>query len=416
MKAIVISIGDELILGKTVDTNSAYLAQELGKHGLDVIAHHTVADRIEAISAEIRSACEQADYVVITGGLGPTKDDLTRQALAEVMGVPLELHQGCLDKIKELFKRRNWKMVAANQIQAMLPAGTQPLPNEAGTAPGISAKVGNTLVVVMPGVPYEMKQMFDLQVRPLLPKDSGSVVQLLLHTFGAGESDVGERIGDLMESRDGNIKVGTTVAAGMVSIRITVSGADTNAQALQQAESVADQIRQRLGDLVLGSGTDTLAFVVGKLLSERKQTFATAESCTGGMVGQLITAISGSSEYYVGGVVSYSNALKQSLLGVSLQTLESFGAVSEPVAKEMALGCRERLNADWAVSLTGIAGPTGGTEEKPVGLVYIGLAGPDGVQVHRHLLSGNRDRVRQRAALAALNHLRLALLKGGVSA
>ena len=410
MNAIIISIGDELISGRTVDTNSAYLAGRLGEFGIFTLSHHTVGDEVDAVASAIRLAAARARIVLVTGGLGPTADDLTRQGLAMAMNSELVLNETCLAEIEEFFRRRGRRMVSANRIQAMIPVGGQAIPNRVGTAPGLPAKLGEAVIFVMPGVPQEMREMFDAFVLPRLPKSPGRIVQRLVHTCGMGESDVGEKISDLMQARGGNVIIGTTVATGMVSVRVTARDKDEQT-ARQQADRATDEIRNRLGTLVVGTDCDTIEPVVGRLLRQRGQTLATAESCTGGLLGKMITSVSGASEYYFGGVVCYADQIKGDMLGVTADTLINHGAVSEQVAVEMARGCRRRFASDWAVSLTGIAGPTGGSEEKPVGLVYIALAGPEAQEVYRHVLPGVRQQIRQRATIAAMNHLRLAMMQ-----
>ncbi len=409
MDAIIISIGNELTSGQTVDTNSSYLAMHLGERGIETAEHLTVSDCHSAIAAAIKTAASKADLVIVTGGLGPTEDDQTRQGLAGAMGTSLELNEDCLQTITDYFKSRSWEMSAINRVQAMVPKGAQAIENKAGTAPGLIAEIGSARIFVTPGVPHEMRRMFNEQIAPMLDKGNGAIYHHIIHTFGQGESTTGSAISDLMR-QGGDVSVGTTVAAGMVSIRITSRGSDGD-KARDQAAEVVDEIRSRLGDLVIGEGVDTtMASVVGQLLRDSQQTVSTAESCTGGMIGQLITSVSGASDYYPGGFICYANAVKQQLLNVPNDLLEKHGAVSGQVASAMAAGTREKMGTDWAISVTGIAGPTGGTDEKPVGLVFIGLAGEAGTKIHRHIFSGDRQIIRLRTALAGLNYLRLELL------
>ncbi len=408
MDALIIAIGDELANGVTVDTNSAYLARALAERGIPTTAHWTVRDEQPAIAEAIRRAADAAGLVLITGGLGPTADDLTRQALAEAMDVELVLDRRCLADLEEFFSRRSREMIPANRVQAMLPRGAEPLANALGTAPGIAARLGRADIFVMPGVPEEMREMYRQTVLPRLPDGEGVIVHRLLPTFGAGESDIAAQITDLM-ARGRNPAVGTTASAGVVTVRIVARGA-TGPEAETLTAQTADEIRRRLGELVVGQGSATLGEAVGLLLRQRGETLTTAESCTGGLIGEMITDIPGASEYYRGGVVAYSNELKRQLLGVPKELLAGHGAVSEPVAAAMAEGCRQGLGVDWAVSVTGIAGPSGGSEAKPVGLVYCGLSGPGGTSVTRHVFPGRRDTIRRRSALTALNGLRLALM------
>jgi len=408
MNALIIAVGDELVSGMAVDTNSAYLARALAERGIAATAHWTVGDEQSAIVEAIRRAVEAAELVLITGGLGPTADDLTRQALAEAMEVELVPDRQCLATLEEFFRRRNREMNPANRIQAMLPEGAEPLANALGTAPGIAARLGRAEVFVLPGVPQEMQEMFSKEVLPRLPVGEGRIVHRQLTTFGAGESDIAAKIADLM-ARGRNPMVGTTASAGVVTVRIVARGA-TGPQAEGLAEETAEEIHRRLGRRVIGRGGASLPEAVGELLERRGETLATAESCTGGLIGEMITDVPGASAYYRGGVVAYCNELKGRLLGVSKELLAEQGAVSEQVAAAMAEGCRQRLGADWAISVTGIAGPSGGSQAKPVGLVYCGLSGPGIAEVTRQVFPGPRELVRRRAALTALNELRLALM------
>jgi nicotinamide-nucleotide amidase len=407
MKAIIISVGDELISGQTIDTNSAHLARRLAGLGIVTSAQWTVGDDRLAIASAIATAAKAADLVIVTGGLGPTADDLTRQALADAMETELVLDAKCLAEIEDFFRRRARTMVPANRIQAMVPAGAEPLSNKVGTAPGIAARLEGKPVFALPGVPHEMECMFEAAVAPRLGRDAGVVLYHTVHAFGGGESDIASAVADLME-RGRNPTVGTTVASGMVTLRI-ISRARTPREAQEGIGNTARDIRSRLGAMVVGEGEETMASVVGDLLRRTGQTLAVAESCTGGMIGEMITTVAGSSDYFLGGMVAYSDGVKTRLLSVPREALDAHGAVSEEVAVAMAQGCKGSLKSDWAIGVTGIAGPSGGSEEKPVGLVYIALAGPSGTESHRHVFPGNRATIRLRASLTALNCLRLAL-------
>jgi len=410
MRAIIISTGDELASGRTVDTNSAWLAQELEARGVLTLCHHTAGDDSGLIASLIGQAVDRAEIVLVTGGLGPTPDDLTRQALADVMGVELELHAESLNRIEEFFRRRGREMVQANRIQAMIPIGATPLDNDLGTAPGIFVRIGGAIVACMPGVPIEMKAMFDSTVSTLLPESETSIAVRLLRSYGMGESNLSEKINDILAQRRGDVIVGTSVSDGLISLRIVARG-DSDAAASALAEETAANLADRLGDMIIGTGSETMASVVGKLLAARGQTVSLAESCTGGLVGRMITSVSGASEYFAGGIVSYSNTAKRDILGVRPETLQEFGAVSKRTALEMAHGARGRFASDWAISLTGIAGPGGGSAEKPVGLVYTGLVGLNVEQAHRDVFAFDREQIRNRAATSAMNRLRLALIE-----
>ena len=411
--ACILSVGDELTTGQSLDTNSAWIAQQLGVRGIETISHTTVSDNQTVISNTITQLAESADIVIVTGGLGPTPDDLTRQALAEAMGVKLTLDKDLLGEIEAFFHSRNYPMSPNNRIQAMVPVGAVPLANSNGTAPGMTASLGKATVYVTPGVPREMKAMFKNHICPRLPDGNGVILYHIVKMYGGGESTIAEKLEGLL-TRSGPVVVGTTVADGLISVRI-MSKANNAETAQKQADSVIENIHQRLGNLVLGVGEDvSMAGAIGKLLCDSAQTMGTAESCTGGMIGGMITSVSGASDYYRGGIVAYSNDVKQKLLGVSPSLLEEHGAVSESVAAEMARGVRKTLDADWGIGITGIAGPTGGSDEKPVGLIYTSLCDPNGnVTVKRHTFGDHNPReiIRQRASLAALDALRLKLLK-----
>lgn len=416
ISACILAVGDELTTGQSLDTNSAWISQQLGLCGIETASHTTVSDDQSVIANTIAQLSESADIVIVTGGLGPTPDDLTRQGLAEAMGVELVLDEGLLAQIEAFFQRRNFPMSPSNRIQAMIPAGALPLTNSNGTAPGIIASLGKATVYVTPGVPREMKMMFTNHIFPRLPKASGVISHHIVKTYGGGESAIAAKLEDLL-TRNGPVVVGTTVADGLVSIRITSKAGDIET-AQAQADSVIEKIRHRLGELVLGVGEDvTMGSVIGELLRNSHQTLSTAESCTGGMIGEMITSVSGASEYYRGGIVAYSNDVKQNFLDVDLSLLTEHGAVSEEVAAAMASGVRKALDADWGIGITGIAGPTGGTDEKPVGLIYTSLCDPHGnVTVKKHTFGGTfgkkypREIIRQRASLGALNALRLEML------
>jgi len=411
-QAWIISCGTELTLGQTVDTNAAWLAGQLAALGYRSARHITVPDDAMALRETLLQAAAACDVVLLTGGLGPTVDDVTRDALAAVAGVPLEVHPPSLEHIRAFFAARGREMPPQNAVQARLPKGATALPNTCGTAPGVRLLLGGTPCYALPGVPFEMRAMFAQCVAPEL-RDAGAGGALLsreLHTFGLGESDLGARIEDLMQ-RGRNPEVGTTAQFGQVGVRINAAAATRVA-----AEALLDQteaeLRYRLGAVVFGRETDTLGSVVGKALLARGWKLSTAESCTGGLIGHLLTDIPGSSRYYVGGVVAYANEVKAEVLGVDRMALETHGAVSEIVARQMADGVARRFHSECAIAVTGIAGPDGGTDQKPVGLVGIGLHTPAGTNVreYRFGYDAPRDMIRLRAARTALNLLRLALL------
>jgi nicotinamide-nucleotide amidase len=415
MNAIILSIGDELVLGQTVDTNSAWLSARLASLGWAVAAHVTVADDQRAIEAAVRQAAAACDFLLINGGLGPTADDLTRQAVAAAMNQPLELNSEWLGKLEGFFLSRGRKMPEINRIQAMIPRGARLIENSAGTAPGIAGeiRVGEKTcrIFVMPGVPKEMKLMFDSFVAPKLAGNGrhGVILSRTLHTFGIGESVVAEKLGSLMD-RDRNPSVGTTVSAGIVSLRINARFGDTG-RAGEELEKVAEACRTALGNLIYGQDGQTLQEVVGKmLLAKPPRRVSVAESCTGGLLGKMLTDVPGSSAYFSRGWITYSDDAKHDLLGVSQATLQEHSAVSEATAIEMAAGARKNSGADIALSITGIAGPDGDSSGKPVGTVYIGLAHAGGTWAREFHFPGDREMIRDRAAKMALALLRFHLL------
>jgi nicotinamide-nucleotide amidase len=415
LKTIIISIGDELILGHTIDTNAAWLSKKLATLGLNVIQHLTIPDDLETVSQSLRRAAASADVILVTGGLGPTDDDLTRHAIANVLGVDLELHQPSLDHIAKLFVKIGHPMSRQNHIQAMLPTGTSPIHNPNGTAPGIAARIGNAEMFVLPGVPREMKTMYDQTVAPCLQKLIAAhgkpqiVISRKLHTFGTGESNIAETLGTLM-ARGTNPVVNSTVADAIVTIRIDCRAPDEPA-ARDLIAPLEQEIRHRLGNIIFAVDDLTLAGAVADLLRRRNATIAVAESCTGGLLAKDLTDIAGSSDYFLCGWITYSNQAKTSLLKVDPQVIESQGAVSEEVARQLAQNARQTADSDYALAITGIAGPTGATPEKPLGLVYIALTDQETTLVEKRQFRGDRPLVRRRAVNTALNMLRLKLLK-----
>jgi nicotinamide-nucleotide amidase len=412
MNSIILSIGDEMVLGQTVDTNSAWLSQKLASVGCGVLAHVTVPDDQPAIEQAIRDASQRCDLLLISGGLGPTADDLTRQALAAVMNEPLEPNEQWLRELERFFAARNRPMPQANRIQAMIPRTAKMIFNTAGTASGIEARVGPCHVFVMPGVPKEMKTMFERDGLPLLRQTAGGAVILsrTLHTFGLGESAIAEMLGDLMR-RDRNPSVGTTVSGGIVSLRVN-SRFGSMAEARAQLEQVVAACRTALGPMIFGEDDQTLQGVVGGMFksAQGSPTVATAESCTGGLLGKMITDVPGSSAYFSYGWVTYANQAKQELLGVPADLLAQDGAVSEPVVLAMASGARSRAKSTYALAISGVAGPDGGTPAKPVGTVCIALAHPQCAQARTFLFPGDREFIRDRSAKMALALLRYHLL------
>lgn len=375
MKSVILSIGDELVLGQTVDSNSAYLGARLAEHGIPTLYHQTLSDEMDMIVKAVREAAKIARIILITGGLGPTSDDLTRQALAEAMGVPLVINEDSLRQIEAFFAGRQRSMPERNRVQAMCPEGASPLANSCGTAPGIRAQLGEATIYVMPGVPREMKSMYAEHVEPDILQYAGgrqAILTAKINTFGLGESGVGELLDDLMD-RGRNPKVGTTVSDGIVAARIRSEFSNPSVASRELNDTIA-QVADRLGAIVFGRDDDTIQESLVELLQKRGLTVTTAESCTGGLVSKMITDVPGASAVFPGGWVVYDNDLKIDELGVAANVIEDDGSVSGPVVESMAKLALDRSGADIALSISGVAGPTGGTEEKPVGTVWIGVA------------------------------------------
>jgi len=410
VKAEIVAIGTELVTGQTLDTNSAWLSRRLAAAGIVVRWHTTLADDVQENVAALRIACQRADLVLITGGLGPTQDDLTRQVLAELAGVPLVLHQPSLDRIQDFFRRRGRSMPERNRLQALHPAGSEVLPNPRGTAPGIWMHIGQVLLVALPGVPGEMMPMFEEQVLPRLRAHAPAGVLLIrkLNCYGAGESAIEERLHDLLQ-RGRVPEVGITASDATISLRI-LARAPTLEQAQDLIAPIEAEIRRRLGPLLFGADEEELQHAVARLLHQRQQSLACAESVTGGLVASKLTQVPGISKHFLGGLVAYTDAIKATLLGVPRDLLERYGAVSAPVAEAMARAARDRFGADIAVSTTGYAGPEGGTQSDPVGTVYVGLACAKGVFHRRQVWIGERTDIQSRAAKDALDLVRLYLL------
>ncbi|MFA5291462.1 MAG: competence/damage-inducible protein A [Phycisphaerae bacterium] len=408
--AAIISVGNELLNGNTVDTNSSWLQSRLLTVSIPIVYSCAVIDDIEEIKNAIEYASGKADIILITGGLGPTDDDLTRDGIAQFLNVKLEYHPEIYEKIENFFTAINRPLVEKNKIQAYLPAGTVAIENELGTAPGIFYKDGKKIIASFPGVPSEMKQMFDKSILPKLKKFSHSdcLVVRKIRCIGAGESAIAEMMGDMM-ARDRNPLVNCTVDHGIITLHIIARAQDKRSAEIMAAKDI-ERLRGILGELIYGLDEQSLAEVVGQKLLEKKKTLATAESCTGGLIAKMITDVPGSSGYFTYGWVTYSNEAKISELGVEKKLIEQFGAVSREVAAAMAKGARKKSGADFAVAVTGIAGPQGETEQKPVGLVYISIASSRGAETERFLFGPrNRDFIRLRTAQTLLNLLRLKL-------
>lgn len=413
MKAEIVATGTELLLGETLNTSAHFLTGKLSSLGIEVDYHTTVGDNPERLEQVLRQAIERTDLLVTTGGLGPTVDDLTKELVAKVLDIKMELDPSSLEQIKQFFGRRKAPMPLNNEKQAYFPKNSKILPNPIGTAPGAIIEKNGKTVIILPGPPFEMTPMFDTYVWPELQKNidpnAERMNERVLKVFGMGESAIEEVLADLM--RLPNLSMSLLAKRAEMHIRLVArSSRKTSVEAEEVLNRAEREIRQRLGNKVFGRDQETMIGIVGQLLKNQQLTIATAESCTGGLLGAALTQEPGSSGFYLGGVVSYSNSLKQGLLGVSEESLIKYGAVSEQVAKEMAIGIRVKAGSDLAISTTGIAGPDGGNDQKPVGLVYVGLATPKGVQVEKIQLYGERESVRQLTVQAALNKVRVHML------
>jgi nicotinamide-nucleotide amidase len=410
MRAEIIATGSELLTGGVVETNSLFLAGELLDMGIETAFKTIVADNDKDMEEVFRQALVRSDVIIITGGIGPTEDDITRRVLARVLKKRLLLNEEALRSVQAVFAGRGREYSGANDRQALIPVGARILANPAGVAPGFFLLEEKKFVAVLPGVPVEMRAMFRESLRKELETHSGRTAVIrrkVLHTFGLSESKVNELLGDLLTQKQP--AMGLSARETGVDVRIMAKETST-ARALTAVDRVEAEVRKQLGDAVYGVDGQAMEEVVGALLQQRRLTLAVAESCTGGIIGARITNVAGSSDYFDRGVVVYSNASKTDLIGVTAKLIEQHGAVSREVAAAMAAGIRQNAATDLGLAVTGIAGPGGGSPEKPVGLVYIGLAFAEGVKVDEHRYLGDRGQVRQRAAQSALDMVRRHLI------
>ena len=412
MKAEIIAVGSELLTPFRQDTNSLYLTGELERLGIPVVQKTVVGDDHERLKAAFGDALQRAELVIGIGGLGPTEDDRTREAVAELLGRPLQRQEEIAARMEERFRARGRKMSPVNLRQAMVPDGAEWLANDHGTAPGLWLETGDKrIVLLLPGPPPELKPMFEEHCLPRLraraPKHA--FAHKVLKTVGLAESELEERVAPIYRQYT-NPETTILAAPGQVEIHLRATGSDT-AEALRRAEELAERLEQALGDYVFTRGPETLEQVVGLYLMMRGATLAVAESCTGGLVAERLTNVPGSSHYFVGGVVCYSEKLKAKLVGVSPALMRRRGEVSAEVAEALAKGVRRRAGAVLGLGVTGIAGPTGGTPDKPVGTVHLALADAHRVKTEKHRFLGDRERVRWQASQAALELVRRKLLK-----
>ncbi|HKL96196.1 MAG TPA: competence/damage-inducible protein A [Paludibacteraceae bacterium] len=403
MNASIITIGDELLIGQVVNTNASWIAAELETNNIHVSRIVTIADDFHDITNTLSEALLQSDVVIITGGLGPTKDDITKMALCDYFGMQLVMHEPSLANVVDFFTKRGLPISAINKMQALVPDGCEPLVNKVGTAPGMWFEREGKIIVSLPGVPFEMRWLMSEYVLPKLQGYLG--VEAILHktilTCGIGESFLSELLETWEAALPQNFRLAYLPDAGKVRLRLSARG-DYKVTLQGQIETQLATLKVLISDYIYGYDDENFASVVGKLLRNKSATLATAESCTGGELGHQITEISGASDYYLGGVITYSNQLKEQLLGVSADTLANYGAVSSKTAQEMASGCRKLFKSDFAIATTGIAGPTGGTEEKPLGTVWIAIASKNGVVSQKYVFRTTRAQHQERTVNQAL--------------
>ncbi|MBZ9637283.1 competence/damage-inducible protein A [Clostridium sp. FP1] len=409
MKAEILAVGTEILLGDIVNTNAQYIAKRLADLGIAVYHQSVVGDNPERLLEAYRLAFSRADLVITTGGLGPTKDDLTKEVAFEYFGKKSVVHEASMKIIEGYFKEMNKPMAKSNVKQAYFPVDAVILPNNNGTAPGCIIEENGKVVALLPGPPREMKPMFEEAVVPYLEKfQQGVLVSKVLRVIGVGESSAEEMIEDILDKQT-NPTVAPYAKDGEMLFRITAK-ANTQEQGIKLIGPMEDAIRSRLGNNIYGEGDITLENVLGEMLINKKLTIATAESCTGGMVAAKLINYPGISSVFMDGVVTYSNEAKINRLGVSIETLDKHGAVSSEVASAMAQGIAKTAGTNIGISTTGIAGPGGGSIEKPVGLVYVGLCINGEVKTKMLKLSGDRQKIRERATMQLLDWLRRELL------
>lgn len=409
-KAAIVCVGNELLNGWTVDTNSSYLSGQLFATGVMTQWVCHVGDVLDEIVEAIGIAAHKADYIFLSGGLGPTDDDLTREALSEFLGVELEFHGEILADIQTFFDRRGIEMNERNRSQAYLPAGTTMIQNRTGTAPAIWADYEGKAVICLPGVPVELRTIYREEIEPRIVSqaDDQAVRIRRLRCFGPGESALALKLGDRMK-RDRNPLVNCTVGGGVITLHV-IGIARDQTKACDLVDREAQEICEILGEVVYGEDDQTLQEVTGQMLRQKGKRIAVAESCTGGLLAKMLTDVPGSSDYFTYGWVTYSNEAKIKQLAVDAALIERYGAVSEETARAMALGALKNSNADISVAITGIAGPEGGTEQKPVGTVYIAVADSGETTVEHHVYPGGREKMRTRTVHTALNCIRLKML------
>jgi len=408
MKTEIIAVGTELLLGQITNTNARFLSEKLAEKGIDVYWHTVVGDNQVRVAEAFNMALSRADLIIFSGGLGPTMDDLTKETVADVLGLTLKKDEAWEKELENIFARLGRIMSDNNYKQALIPGGARLLVNEHGTAPGIWLQHMGKIVVLLPGPPRELIPMFTDSVLPQLPGKNGVILSRVLKITGMGESTMEERIADLVADQT-NPTIAPLAKYAEVHLRLTAKAVNRE-QALKLLDETEAKLLARLGEAVFARDEETMADAVAGLLFKSNLTIAVAESCTGGLLAHMLTNVSGSSAYFQQGQVVYSNRSKTELLGVQQELIAEYGAVSEEVARKMAENLRMRSSSDLAMAITGVAGPTGGTAEKPVGLVFMAMATAEGISCRKFNFFGNRQNIKERAAIAALNMLRLYLL------
>jgi nicotinamide-nucleotide amidase len=409
MIAEILAVGTELLMGQIANTNAQYISRRLAELGINVYFHSVVGDNPARLEETLKKALVRSDIVITTGGLGPTKDDLTKETIAKTMNRSLVFHEDILEQIRDFFMRKHRQMVANNEKQAYLPENSLTIPNPNGTAPGCIIEEKEKIVIMLPGPPKEMQPMFDQTVFAFLRQKTGLVlVSRMLKVFGIGESELETRLMDLIDHQD-NPTIAPYVSQGEVTVRVTAR-CQTTEEAKRLLTPVVREIEARLGTMVYAEEGECLEQVVFNLLKQNGLVMATAESCTGGLLAEKMTSLPGASEVFQRGYITYANQAKIEDLGVRQDTLNAFGAVSRETALEMVRGLQRKTGAPVGAAITGIAGPDGGTAEKPVGLVFIAVTAGDKTVCKAFELMGNRERIRNDACMRALDMIRRLVL------
>jgi len=407
----IITIGDELLIGQVIDTNSAWIGQKLNDIGIKVHQITSVSDNEQHILSALKEAKQRAEIILITGGLGPTKDDITKFALCKFFKSNLRFDEDVFMQVEKLFKARGREVTEVNRKQAEVPEKCEVIPNSQGTAPGMWFDDHGKIFISMPGVPYEMKSMMEASILPKLKNlfSGGAIVHKTIWFQGIGESFLSDMIEKWELALPSNIKLAYLPSAGILRLRLTATGTDEN----ELHDQIKQEVKKLYGladDFIFGEDDDSLEKVTAKLLTEKNLTISTAESCTGGYIAHRITTVPGSSAYYMGSVVAYDNSIKENFLDIDYSLIGLYGAVSEEVVIGMANSVKNKFRTDFAIACSGIAGPSGGTETKPVGTVFLAIAHPNGLFTRKLQLGSERERIIRETALHALNNLRKILI------